>query len=84
MSIAHTLVSPSRTNLAMPLTGMDDTAISRTWASNRAGKCFEPADAHGTSAVTGPPGQSKCGGLQWMNVLYYQMPRWRHVRSRVS
>ena len=68
----------------MPLTGMDDIAISSTCASNSAVKCFEFGDAHGTSAVTGPPGQSRRGSLQWTKVLYCQMSRWRHVRSRVS
>ena len=48
------------------------------------GKCFESAGAHGTSAVTGPPGQSRRGSLQWMKVLHCQMSRWRHVCSRVS
>lgn len=39
---------------------------------------------HGTSAVTGPPGQSRRGSLQWMKVLHCQMSRWHHVCSRVS
>ena len=66
-----------------PRVSHSQTACS-AWASNRAVKCFESAGAHGTSAVTGPPGQSGRGSLQWMKVLHCQMSGWRYVRSRVS
>lgn len=69
----------------MPLTGIDDMAMGSTCASDSAVRCLASGAAQGTSAAAGPPSpQSRRGSPQWMKVLYCQMSRWRHVRSRVS
>ena len=69
----------------MALTVSPESAMTTTWAANRAVKCLASSASQGTRTVTTPwIGHPTLGTLQWTIVLYCQMSRWRHSRSRVS